>query len=199
MLTIRLSRTGKKHKPQYRIVVQEKARDPWSPAIEVVGHYNPNHQPSTIDLTEERIKHWISKGAQPSASVQNMLINAGIVKADKKSRSVTISKKRAVKLVEKNAAAIEKKKAAAEKKAAEAEKKKAEDAVAKETAKAEKEAKAAEKKAKASEGVKEEAPAEKAVAEEKVETSDETSAEAKTEETKVGEPAKEEKKEDEAK
>ena len=41
MLVFRLSRTGKKKQPYYRIVIQDKHRDPWSPAIEVVGTINP--------------------------------------------------------------------------------------------------------------------------------------------------------------
>ena len=130
MLTIRLSRTGKRHKPQYRIVVQEKTQDPWAPAKEIVGLYNPHTQPSTIELKEDRIKDWIAKGAQPSASVHNMLVNAGIIKADKAS-SVSITKKRAGKLEEKRAEAEEAKKAAEEAKKAEEEAKKAEAEAAK--------------------------------------------------------------------
>ena len=100
MLTIRLSRTGKKKQPQYRIVLQENHRDPWSPAKEILGHYNPRAKKNNIVLDEERIKHWLSIGAQPSATVHNMLVNAGIIKANKK-RVVTISKKRAAKMEEK--------------------------------------------------------------------------------------------------
>jgi ribosomal protein S16 len=40
MLTIRLSRTGKSKQPYYRVVVQEKGRDPWSPAVEIIGNLN---------------------------------------------------------------------------------------------------------------------------------------------------------------
>jgi small subunit ribosomal protein S16 len=133
MLTIRLSRTGKKHAPQYRIVVQEKHTDPWSPAKDVVGIYNPHTSPSTIELKEDKIKDWLAKGAQPSASVQNMLINAGIIKADK-AKSVAISNKRAAKMNEKKAEEVEAKAAKdAEAKAA----KEAEEQAVKEAAEAE--------------------------------------------------------------
>lgn len=162
MLTIRLSRTGKKHKPQYRIVVQQKHTDPWSPALEIIGHYNPHTSPSTIEIKKDRAEHWLSKGAQPSESVHNMLVNAGIMKADK-AKAVTISKKRAGKLEEKRAEAEAKKKEAEEKAKAEAEAKAAEEAAAKEAAEAEK--KAAEEAAKAEEP-KEEAPAEETPVEE---------------------------------
>lgn len=108
MLTIRLTRTGKRHKPQYRIVLQEKGRDPWSPAIENLGTYNPHTSPSTIELKEERITHWLSMGAQPSNTVHNMLVNAGIIKEGKKVKAVSISKKRKTKLATKDAEKAEK-------------------------------------------------------------------------------------------
>jgi small subunit ribosomal protein S16 len=132
MLTIRLSRTGKRNKPQYRIVLQEKGRDPWSPAIEILGNYNPHTQPSTVLLKEERITHWLGMGAQPSETVQNMLINAGIMKGDK-AKSVAISKKRAGKMEAKATEAASAKKEANEKKKAEAEAKKVEEEAAKAT------------------------------------------------------------------
>jgi len=103
MITIRLSRTGKRHAPQYRIVVQQKQTDPWAPAIEVVGTYNPRTNPSTIELKEDRIKEWIANGAQPSETVHNLFVNAGLIKGDKK-KSVTISNKRRAKLTQKKAA-----------------------------------------------------------------------------------------------
>lgn len=153
MLTIRLSRIGKKHQPQYRIVVQEKTQDPWAPAKDVVGHYNPLTKPSTITLEEERIKEWLSKGAQPSSTVHNMLVNAGIIKEDK-INTITITKKRADKLAEA-------KKAEEEAKLAAEEAKKAEEEAAKAAAEAEAAAKAAAEAAPA-----EEAPAAEAAAEE---------------------------------
>lgn len=156
MLTIRLSRTGKRHKPQYRIVLQEKGRDPWSPAIEILGHYNPHTQPSTVALKEERIKHWIGQGAQPSETVHNMLVNAEVIKGDK-AKSVTISKKRAGKLEEKASEAKEAKAAAAEKAKTDKETADAKAKEEKEAAEEEKKAKKVEEEAekKASEETKE--------------------------------------------
>jgi small subunit ribosomal protein S16 len=109
MLTIRLSRTGKKKQPQYRVVLQESHRDPWSPAKEVLGHYDPRALKDQIVLNIDRIKELLAHGAQPSNTVYNMLITAGVIKADKKS-TVTISNKRKEK--------IEQTKADAEKKLA---------------------------------------------------------------------------------
>ena len=122
MLTIRLSRTGKKKAPQYRIVLMEKHRDPWAPAKEILGNYNPRAQKDGIVLKTERIEYWLSQGAQPSNTVHNLLVNAGLIKEDKK-KSVAISNKRAAKIDEKKAEAEEKKREAQEaaKAAAEAE------------------------------------------------------------------------------
>jgi small subunit ribosomal protein S16 len=115
MLSIRLSRIGKKKQPHYRVIVVDKRRDPWGKSIEILGHKNPRTKETV--LKEERIKYWISEGAQPSNTVWNMLVDAGIVKGDK--RGVThISKKRAGKQKEAVEAAKEKK-AAAEAKAEE--------------------------------------------------------------------------------
>ena len=93
MLVIRLTRVGKKKQPSYRIVVQEKGRDPWGHYQELLGHYNPLTKPATITLERERVTHWISKGAQPSDTVWNLLIDQGIVKGEKR-RIVQISGKR---------------------------------------------------------------------------------------------------------
>lgn len=123
MLTIRLSRTGKHKAPQYRIVVQQNHRDPWSPAIEIIGHYNPRRNPSEVVLKKDRAEHWLSQGAQPSATVHNILVNEGVIKADK-INNISITKKRAAKLEEKKVAEEEKKREAEEaKKAAEEAKK----------------------------------------------------------------------------
>ena len=115
MLSIRLSRTGKKKQPHYRVIVVDKKRDPWGKSIEILGHKNPRTKETV--LKEERIKHWIGEGAQPSNTVWNMLVDASIVKGDK--RGVThISKKRSGKQKDAEEAAKEKK-AAAEAKAEE--------------------------------------------------------------------------------
>jgi small subunit ribosomal protein S16 len=83
MLVIRLSRVGKKKQPTYRMVVQEKQRDPWGTSIEIVGNYNPRTEPGTINLKEDRIKYWLEKGAQPSPTVHNILIDVGLLKGQK--------------------------------------------------------------------------------------------------------------------
>ena len=105
MLSIRLSRTGKKKQPHYRVIVVDKRRDPWGKSIEILGSRNPRSKET--QLKEERIKYWLEQGAQPSNTVWNMLIDAGIVKGEK--RGVThISKKRAGKQKDAENAAKEK-------------------------------------------------------------------------------------------
>jgi small subunit ribosomal protein S16 len=70
---IRLARVGSKKNPIYRVVVAD-ARSPRDGRfIEIVGRYNPQTNPSTIDLDGEKIKDWIAKGAQPSDAVRRLM------------------------------------------------------------------------------------------------------------------------------
>lgn len=93
MLVIRLSRRGRKKRPTYRIVLQERDWAPTSKAIENLGHMDPHTDPATIVLKEDRIKYWLEQGAQTSNTIHNILVNAGIIK-DKKKRSVFGKKKK---------------------------------------------------------------------------------------------------------
>lgn len=70
-------------------------KDPWGTFLENLGNYNPENKEST--LNEERIKFWISQGAQPSKTLHNLLISKGIIEGKKVGVS-KISKKRAEKL-----------------------------------------------------------------------------------------------------
>ena len=75
---IRLARVGSKKNPIYRVVVAD-ARSPRDGRfIEIVGRYNPQTDPSTIELDEERVRDWMSKGAQPSDSVRRLLKAKGL-------------------------------------------------------------------------------------------------------------------------
>ncbi|MCC7522535.1 30S ribosomal protein S16 [Candidatus Uhrbacteria bacterium] len=97
MLTIRLTRVGKKKQPLYRFIISEKARDPWGKALEILGSYNPRMVPPAVTLEKERIQYWISKGAQTSDTVHNILVDQGIIKGDKRAHS-QISKRRKEKM-----------------------------------------------------------------------------------------------------
>ena len=63
---IRLTRVGSKKNPIYRVVVADSRSPRDGRFIEIVGRYNPQTDPSTIDLDEAKIKDWIAKGAQPT-------------------------------------------------------------------------------------------------------------------------------------
>ena len=76
VLMIRLSRTGARKQPQYRIVVIEKARARNGRPVEVVGTYNPRTNPATVDLKRERVEYWVSKGAQMSERVNKLFSKA---------------------------------------------------------------------------------------------------------------------------
>jgi small subunit ribosomal protein S16 len=70
---IRLSRTGARKQPQYRVVVIEKERARNGRPVEVVGTYNPRTSPASIELKRERIEYWVSKGAKMSDRVTKIV------------------------------------------------------------------------------------------------------------------------------
>ena len=70
---LRLTRVGSKTNPVYRIVAADSRSPRDGKFLEIVGRYNPQTDPSTIDFDDERIRHWLSKGAQPSNTVQRLL------------------------------------------------------------------------------------------------------------------------------
>ncbi len=77
-----MQRTGRINTPSYRIVVLEHASSPKAGKyVEKVGTYDPKSKQRVLDT--ERIKHWISVGAQPSATVHNMLVSLGVIDAKK--------------------------------------------------------------------------------------------------------------------
>jgi small subunit ribosomal protein S16 len=78
MLRIRLRRVGKKKQPMYRIVVADSRAPRDGAFVESLGYYHPLNNPSTIVLNEERAKHWLDHGAQPSDRVAKLLKIQGI-------------------------------------------------------------------------------------------------------------------------
>jgi len=92
LLRIRLRRTGKKKQPYYRVVVADQRAPRDGDFVEVIGHYNPRTQPSTIDLKEDRVKHWLSVGAQPSETVHRVLHKAGLMDAEPPKRATKQSR-----------------------------------------------------------------------------------------------------------
>ena len=100
MLTIRLKRIGKKKLPTYRFIVSEKTKDTLGTSLEELGSYDPHAKGKQLSAKVDRIKFWISKGAQLSDTVNNLLISANLIEGKKK-KSVYLSKKRKAKLEEK--------------------------------------------------------------------------------------------------
>ena len=73
MLKIRLQRIGKRGQAHFRIVVLEHTSKPKGEFLELLGTYNPHQK--EFKAKKERIEYWISKGAQPSPTVNNLLVN----------------------------------------------------------------------------------------------------------------------------
>jgi small subunit ribosomal protein S16 len=94
MLTIRLSRVGRKNKPQYRLIISEKTKDPYGRSLEILGSYDPYTK--KLDVKEDRIKHWLKNGSGMSDTVNNLLIENKIIEG-KKVKATKISKKRLAK------------------------------------------------------------------------------------------------------
>lgn len=91
---LRLTRRGRKKVPIYRLVAAESkvARD--SKVLEVLAGYNPSLDTSLVNFNEERVRYWLSVGAQPTETVQRLLAKLGVLSTvEKKSQFHGISKK----------------------------------------------------------------------------------------------------------
>jgi small subunit ribosomal protein S16 len=75
---MRLTRVGSKKNPIYRVVVADQRSPRDGRFIEIVGRYNPQSEPSLIELDEAKVKDWLGKGAQPSDAVAKLIKAAGI-------------------------------------------------------------------------------------------------------------------------
>jgi small subunit ribosomal protein S16 len=75
---LRLTRIGGKKDPVWRVVVADQRSKRDGRVLEIVGHYNAQTNPSTIKVDEERVREWLSRGAQPTDSVRKILRTQGI-------------------------------------------------------------------------------------------------------------------------
>ena len=75
---IRLTRVGSKKNPIWRIVVADKRSPRDGRSIETIGRYNPQPDPSIIELDEDRARHWLERGARPSPTAAKLLRTKGI-------------------------------------------------------------------------------------------------------------------------
>ena len=73
---IRLTRIGSKKNPIYRVVVADSRSPRDGRFIEIVGRYNPQLEPSFIELDEAKVKDWLAKGAQPTEPVSRLINKA---------------------------------------------------------------------------------------------------------------------------
>lgn len=55
----------------------------YGPALEILGWYDPHMKPTKIEVKADRVQYWLSKGAQSSATVHNLLVGAGVIKGEK--------------------------------------------------------------------------------------------------------------------
>jgi small subunit ribosomal protein S16 len=101
MVSIRLQRIGRRKQPYFRVVAQDKTKDPWDKSLDILGTLNPRTK--EVTLNEERIKYWISVGAQPTERLHNLFVDKKIIEG-KKVKTIKISQKRAAKIAEKKEA-----------------------------------------------------------------------------------------------
>lgn len=81
MLAIKLSKVGKTNKKVFRIIISEKSKDPFGNVLEILGSYNPHSK--EFQAKADRIKYWLSKGAQMTPTVNNLLIDKKIIEGEK--------------------------------------------------------------------------------------------------------------------
>jgi len=79
VVKLRLRRMGAKKRPSYRIVAAESASPRDGRFIEAIGFYDPLTNPATITLKEDRVKHWLSVGAQPTETVRDIFVRHGLM------------------------------------------------------------------------------------------------------------------------
>jgi small subunit ribosomal protein S16 len=75
---IRLTRIGGKKDPVWRVVAADQRSPRDGRVIEILGHYNAQTDPSTIKIDEEKVRGWLSRGAQPTETVRKLLRTQGI-------------------------------------------------------------------------------------------------------------------------
>jgi small subunit ribosomal protein S16 len=81
VIKLRLRRMGAKKQPSYRIVAADVRSPRDGRFIEIVGFYNPQTDPYTLQVNEERAKYWLDHGAQPTETVRSLLVKSGIMPA----------------------------------------------------------------------------------------------------------------------
>lgn len=92
---MRLTRMGDKKSPFYRIVVIDSRKAQSGEYIDKVGYVDPLKNPAEVNIDVEKAKAWIAKGVQPTETVKNYLVKAGVIeKSEKLSAPKTNDKKK---------------------------------------------------------------------------------------------------------
>lgn len=73
MVKIRLARFGSRNQPKYRLVAADEKFKRDGRFLEILGHYDPNANPSIIKVDKERFDYWLSHGAQPTKAVRDLI------------------------------------------------------------------------------------------------------------------------------
>ncbi|MEM4261281.1 MAG: 30S ribosomal protein S16, partial [Candidatus Woesearchaeota archaeon] len=82
MLVIRLRRTGRTKKPNFRVVVAEKDMPIYGRFVDIIGNIDLLSNPKVININKDKALDWIKKGAQPSETVARLMVKAGILKKE---------------------------------------------------------------------------------------------------------------------
>jgi small subunit ribosomal protein S16 len=77
---MRLTRTGAKKRPSYRVVVADSRAPRDGRHVEILGHYDPMTKPSTVNIDTDRAVQWLRNGAQPTERVRVLLRHSGVLK-----------------------------------------------------------------------------------------------------------------------
>ena len=86
MLRMRLTRTGAKKRPSYRVVVADSRAPRDGRHVDILGFYDPMTKPSTVRIDTERAVRWLRHGAQPTERVRILLRHSGVLKAHEEAR-----------------------------------------------------------------------------------------------------------------
>ncbi len=90
---IRLTRTGRKKLPSYRVVVADSRMPRDGRFIESIGFYDPKTEPSVVEIDVAKAKAWLGQGAQPTNTVKKLLTIAGAIEDTPKKAAIKIAKK----------------------------------------------------------------------------------------------------------
>ncbi|HVO27078.1 MAG TPA: 30S ribosomal protein S16 [Candidatus Margulisiibacteriota bacterium] len=79
--TIRLSRHGAKKRPFYRIIVTDSRAPRDGRRLDQVGTYDPGQNPERVVFQQDKLEHWLRRGARPSLTVSQLMKRSGIARA----------------------------------------------------------------------------------------------------------------------